>query len=747
MKPALDQALQQAITAHKEGKLQEAERLYRAILQKKPNNPDANHNLGVLVVAAGKPLEALPFLKKALDTNPEVEQFWLSYIDALVKSGHFDEAQRLIEDSKKNGVAIEKLKVLSERVQKTSLKIEPPQTQLDALLDHYQNCRFDDAEALAKSLTEEFPAHQFGWKVLGAVFKNTNRVGESLGPLQKSVKLAPRDAEAHNNLGVTLKDLGRFNEAEDSFRAAVAFNSNYAEAYNNLGTTLRGQSRLAEAEVSLNRAIALKSDYAEAYNNLANTLKDMGRLEDAEVRYKKALDIKPDFAPARNNLATTLKGLGRLEEAEESLRQAIALSPNFAQSYNNLGVVLRRLGRNTEAVVALRYAMSLEPGLPEAHSNLGGALQELGSLEEAEASYTKALALKPDFAEVHRYLTTLKSYVSQDEHLSQMRELYANRSLSQEDRCHICFGLAKASDDLADFAAAFQYYAEGNALRKRLSGYEKSTDVELFQRFEASHVGICEHSLQLQDTTVDLVPIFVVGMPRSGTTLVEQIASSHSLVTGAGELPFVAKYGAKVVTMSPTKMGESLRHFREQYLEALRAHSDYNTYVIDKMPLNFRFLGLIAAAFPEAKIIHVHRDPAAVCWANYVAYFHSDTLGYSSSLDDIVSYYRLYRNLMKYWQASLPGRIYDLSYESLTVNQEEETRKLIEYLDLTWEDICMSPQDNKRAVATASNLQVRKKVYQGSSERWKRYGPYLNGVLDHLGDDKDDPANTPKSWT
>ena len=742
MKPTLAQALQQAIAAHKEGKLQEAERLYRAILQKKPNNPDANHNLGVLVVSAGKPLEALPFLKQALDTNPEVEQFWLSHIDALVKSGHFDEAQRLIEDSKKNGVAIEKLKVLSERVQKTSLKIEPPQTQLDALLDHYQNCRFDDAEALAKSLTEEFPAHQFGWKVLGAVFKNTNRVGESLGPLQKSVKLSPGDAEAHNNLGVTLKDLGRFNEAEDSFRAAVAFNSNYAEAYNNLGTTLRGQSRLVEAEASLNRAIALKSDYAEAYNNLANTLKEMGRLEDAEVRYKKALDIKPDFARAHNNLATTLKGLGRLEEAEESLRQAIALSPNFAQSYNNLGVVLRKLGRNTEAEVVLRHAISLEPGLPEAHSNLGGTLQELGSLKEAEASYKKALALKPDFAEVHRYLTTLKNYVSQDEHLSQMLELYADRSLSQEDRCHICFALAKASDDLADFAAAFQYYAEGNALRKRFSGYEKSTDVELFQRFEASHVGICAHSLQLQDITVDLVPIFVVGMPRSGTTLVEQIASSHSLVTGAGELPFVAKYGAKVVTMSPTKMGESLRHFREQYLEALRAHSDYNTYVIDKMPLNFRFLGLIAAAFPEAKIIHVHRDPAAVCWANYVAYFLSDTLGYSSSLDDTLNYYRLYRNLMKYWQASLPGRIYDLSYESLTVNQEEETRKLIEYLDLTWEDICMSPQDNKRPVATASNLQVRKKVYQGSSERWKRYGPYLNGVLDHLSADKDDPANT-----
>ena len=253
MKPTLAQALQQAIAAHKEGKLQEAERLYRAILQKKPNNPDANHNLGVLVVSAGKPLEALPFLKQALDTNPEVEQFWLSYIDALVKSGHFDEAQRLIEDSKKNGVAIEKLKVLSERVQKTSLKIEPPQTQLDALLDHYQNCRFDDAEALAKSLTEEFPAHQFGWKVLGAVFKNTNRVGESLGPLQKSVKLAPKDAEAHNNLGVTLKDLGRLNEAEDSFRAAVAFNSNYAEAYNNLGTNLRAQSRLVEAEASLSR--------------------------------------------------------------------------------------------------------------------------------------------------------------------------------------------------------------------------------------------------------------------------------------------------------------------------------------------------------------------------------------------------------------------------------------------------------------------------------------------------------------
>jgi hypothetical protein len=226
------------------------------------------------------------------------------------------------------------------------------------------------------------------------------------------------------------------------------------------------------------------------------------------------------------------------------------------------------------------------------------------------------------------------------------------------------------------------------------------------------------------------MPIFIVGMPRSGTTLVEQIISSHSLVTGAGELSYATQFGAAIATGFSEANYAALLDFRHKYLAKLKNVSGSNLIVTDKMPQNFRYIGLLCAAFPEAKIVHVQRNPAAVCWANYKQYFASKNIGYCCAIDDVISYHKLYRNLMDFWTTALSDRIYNLDYERLTVNQESETRQLIDYLGLDWDDKCLSPQKNTRSVATASNLQVRKKVYQGSSEQWKEYKPFLNGAFD-----------------
>jgi len=226
------------------------------------------------------------------------------------------------------------------------------------------------------------------------------------------------------------------------------------------------------------------------------------------------------------------------------------------------------------------------------------------------------------------------------------------------------------------------------------------------------------------------MPIFIVGMPRSGTTLVEQIISSHSEVTGAGELNFVAQFGAAIATDITKANHGSLLDFRHKYLNRLQNVSDGNLIVTDKMPQNFRYIGLLAAAFPEAKIIHVKRNPAAVCWSNYKHYFGSKTMAYSYAIGDVINYHALYENLMDFWTNTLGDRIYQLDYEQLTVNQESETRQLIDHLKLDWDEKCLSPQNNARGVATASNVQVRKKVYKGSSEQWKKYLPFLNGAFD-----------------
>ena len=372
MELTIDQALRQGVGAHKEGKLQDAERLYRAILQAQPNHPDANHNLGVLAVAVGKPLEAIPLFEKALETSSNVEQFWLSYIDALMRLKRFSEVERVLGMGEKHGVSPDKLEFFRRQIEtglardksdtRQGLTVSdererlpdkkkkargdssgkaPSLDQLKALLGYYQAGSFVEAEGLATSLTQRFPGHPFAWRVLGLVFKRTGRLNESLLPMQKSVELSPHDAEAHSNLGIALRELGRLDEAEASYRQAIALKPDYAEAHNNLGNTLREFRRLEEAESSYRQAIALKPDYAEAHSNLGVTLKELGRLEEAEASFRQAIALNPDFAEAHSNLGVTLKEQGELDDALSSYVRAINLRADYSGAYINLGEALQ----------------------------------------------------------------------------------------------------------------------------------------------------------------------------------------------------------------------------------------------------------------------------------------------------------------------------------------------------------------------------------------------------------------------
>ena len=344
MELTIEQALQQGVAAHKEGKLQEAERLYRAILQSQPLHPDANHNLGVIAVSVNKAEAALPLFKTALEANSKIEQFWLSYIDALIKEQQFEKAKQVIEKAKKQGVDADRLSSLEAQLPKTqkpnTSRVSPPQELLNSLLGHYQNGQYGDAEKLAKSITQQFPQHQFAWKVLGAIFGQSGRNSEAVNANQTAVALSPQDAEARSNLGVTLKKLGRLDEAEASYKQAIALKPEYAEAHSNLGNTMQELGRLGEAEASLRQAIALKPGLDEAQYNLGNTLKELGRLEEAEASYTQAIALKPDYAEAHSNLGNTLKELGRLDEAEACYTRAIALKPDYVEVIKNRWLLL-----------------------------------------------------------------------------------------------------------------------------------------------------------------------------------------------------------------------------------------------------------------------------------------------------------------------------------------------------------------------------------------------------------------------
>ena len=329
MELTIEQAMQQGVAAHREGRLQDAERLYRAILQSQPAHPDANHNLGVLAVSCNKADAALPLFKTALEANPKIEQFWLSYIDALIKEKQFDNAKQVLEQAKTQGVDGERLISLEAQLSPKTEKpntttASPPQELLNSLLGHYQNGRLSDAEKLAVSITNEFPNHQVGWKVLGAVLGQTERKSEAVDANQTAVALSPQDTEAHSNLGITLKELGRLDESEASLNQAIALKPDFAEAHSNLGNTLKELGRLDEAEASYNQAIALKPDLAEAHINLGNTLKELGRLDEAEASYTLAITSKPNYAKAHYYLGATLQELGRMEDSVSSFQQAFA---------------------------------------------------------------------------------------------------------------------------------------------------------------------------------------------------------------------------------------------------------------------------------------------------------------------------------------------------------------------------------------------------------------------------------------
>ena len=362
MELTIEQALQQGLAAHKEGKLQDAERLYRAILQSQPLHPDANHNLGVIAVSVNKTAAALPLFKTALEANPKIEQFWLSYIDTLIKEKQFDNAKQVLEQAKKQDVDGDRLNFfevkLSTNTQKQNTKrLSPPKKIRNSLLEHYQNGRFSDAEKLALEITQDFPKHQFAWKILGVVLGATGRKSEAVDADQTAVALSPQDAEAHYNLGIALQELGRFDEAEASYTQAIALKPDLAEAHYNLGNTFKELGRFDEALASYSQAIALKPDFAEAHVNLCIAIKNVRFNSSNPKLYPPLIQIlnSGNFTRPRDVAPSILRLL-----KHDPLIKNLLLMKNFTMSLNKATSIIGSLHK----LPLLHYLMRLCP-LPE----------------------------------------------------------------------------------------------------------------------------------------------------------------------------------------------------------------------------------------------------------------------------------------------------------------------------------------------------------------------------------------------
>jgi len=389
---SVEQALRQAVALLQAGQLRDAERLYRAILQARTNHPDANHNLGALAVQAKQPASGLRHTPLPLESNPREGQYWLSFVDALIKAGQVELAQQALDEGRQRGLQGEP----AEELANCLAEIVPHPQERNALLALYAEERYTEAAALAEQLTARFPQNGFAWKALGTALNQMGRNAAALNPMRRAVALSPGDPEAHNNSGKILHALGRLDESEASCRRALEIKPDLAEAHYNLGGTLHALGRLDEAETGSRRALSVKPDYAEAHVNLGNILHDLGRLDEAEASCRQALEANRDYAEAHNNLGNVLHDLGQLADAETSYRRALEIKPNFAEAYLNVGTTLKDLGRLDDAEVTCRRALRVEPENALMHFGLGDALKELGRPDAAEAHFRSCLEIDPE---------------------------------------------------------------------------------------------------------------------------------------------------------------------------------------------------------------------------------------------------------------------------------------------------------------------------------------------------------------
>lgn len=426
---------------------------------------------------------------------------------------------------------------------------------------------------------------------------------------------------------------------------------------------------------------------------------------------------RPASADGALAKAAELLNAGKYADAATLFREAIQESPSEPVAHTGLGVALLHLDRYDEAQAALERAIEIDPASAMALDNLGVLLLNTGDTQGARHCFERAITSAPGLVLSHFNLSRLKRYAGDDPQLAQME---AMRKRSPDAR--ISFALGKAYEDLNRIDESFAMYEEGNRIRAKELKYSILAE----QKMLADIMAFFSADIPAERGSTTPRPIFIVGMPRSGTSLVEQILASHPQVFGGGELPAMGGMGKFALQRKETGFAAPIR---QAYLAQFKTD---RPVVTDKMPSNFFWVGFILSAFPEAKIINIERDPMAVGWSIYKNYFASGH-GYSCSFADIAAYYRLYLKAIEFWRQKFPGAIYTLNYEQLTVNQEDETRRLLDYCGLDWNENCLRFHETKRVVKTLSDSQVRKPMYSGSSESWRAFAPHLAPLKIALG--------------
>jgi tetratricopeptide (TPR) repeat protein len=635
----------------------------------------------------------------------------------------------------------------------------PDAREIGALVALLNQDRVAEAERGAQQLVARHPGAGIAWKVLSVALARAGQ--DALPALRRAAELLPQDAEAQRNLGAALHDAGLWEEALGVLRRALALRPDDVGALLEAAGAAQALSRAAEAVALYQRSLALDPGSIEARNNLGNVYLQLGRLEEAAECYRAALAGRPDDARIMRNLGSVLRDLGSRHEAMEvyaraagiepgdagihcdlgsaqfelrlvdaaaaSYRRALALDPRWVPAHLGLALVLRQQRRAPEAEESCRAALAIEPDNVEALASLGELLADRGRFTEAEPLFQRAIALNPAFAPAYASIASHRRMTGADSawRAGAERMLGGRVPLAHEISLH--YALGKYFDDLGQYDTAFGHFRQANELGKRLgSKYDRARLVrrvdEIVGLFPVGSAGSPDAAADTSE-----LPVLIVGMPRSGTSLAEQILASHPSVYGAGEVIYWnSAYDRFRRSQAEGKPRAALlTALREEYLARLGAVAGGATRVVDKMPGNFLYAGLIHAALPRARIIHMQRHPFDTCLSIYFQNFYN--IGpYANDLDDLAHYYQQYVRITDHWRAALPAAsLLEVPYESLVADPETWSRRMVEFIGLPWDARCLEFHMTDRVVITASKWQVRQKISTKSAGRWRNYQQFI----------------------
>ena len=686
-----EKAIAMAGKLYGEGKYGQAVKVCEQIIQARPGNADAHNIHGVALNALGKSAEAIESLRRAVKLAPNATSIFANLGEVQRQAGHKKDAAKSLENA---------------------VKLDPK-----------------NAQALNN---------------LGIIRYDEGKFEEAVDYYHRAIEVRPGMYEALNNLGNALRMVGDVDGAIQAYQDALVYREKYPEAYNNLGTLLQQDKRLEEAEHALRKAIALNPRYVEAHNNLAQLYFAQKKEVDALRVLGDALKFAPTNAQTLLITAKIQNRRSNYPAAEQGARAALKVNPDNVEALVLLGQILHETDRYDEALQLLEKAVKLAPDNPEALNFYGVALKSVGRLDDARQYILKSLKINDSIYGAYANLNDLIDFSKGegDELFDRMDAIFdASSNKEAEQLLPLHFAYAKALEDRGEHQRALEHYIIGGRMKRAQLDYKES---ETFGFFDAIREAFPKESFTKRkyEGIPDERPVFIVGMPRSGSTLVEQIVSSHPDVYGAGEVkhlsralgqlrdrfPSLQKYPQMMEKITPAQ----LEIVGQNYLSALGKDAGDAKRITDKLLTNYFFVGLIHLLYPKAKFIHTARDPVDTCLSGFTKLFKDD-MPHSYDLGELGRYYRKYQELMAHWEKVLPkGTIKTVVYEDVVANTEKEAKALIEFLGLDWNDKCLEFHKSDRPVKTASVAQVRKPIYKTAVKRWKKYGDGLKPLADAI---------------